>query len=71
MFLTRLLVLILILVLVRFVVRLVRALLISAPRRPEVHAGRSRPDDPTRGKRIIDVEFTEDRSDRGSGGNPR
>jgi Na+-transporting methylmalonyl-CoA/oxaloacetate decarboxylase gamma subunit len=71
MFLTRLLVLILFLVLARFVVRFVRALLVSAPRRPEVHSGQSQPDDPTRGKRIIDVEFTEDRSENDSGGNPR
>ena len=60
--LMRLLLLVLILVGIRFVVRLVRQMLDSTSRRPEVHSRRQGGDDPTRGRRIIDVEFTEDRN---------
>ncbi len=63
----KLLQLILVLVAIRFIVRLVRQVFSAPSRRPEVHSRRGPRDEPVRGKRIIDVEFTEDDRDDGPG----
>jgi hypothetical protein len=63
----KLLQLVLVLVLIRFVVRLVRGLLSPPAGRSKVPPRSRREEDPPRGGRIIDVEFTEDADDPGGG----
>jgi hypothetical protein len=61
--LIKLLTIILILALFRFLVRLVRAVLGATRSDPRIHPGRSAGENPTRGQRIVDVEFTEEKDD--------